>query len=160
MIKPLANHGYRIAVPVTVIAEAGGETDVHQHDTTVRRQLTVLFCDLTVSTMPSVGIEPEDHVEVVQACHDACTTAITEYTGQVIQSFGDGFLAWFGYPHAHEDNAPRAVYSALGILDAVDRLNEQLRSSHGATVTAQIGIHTGATLISLPLAASREELLA
>src|SRR5262249_23660377 len=70
-----------------------------------RRQLTVMFCDLVDSTKLSSQLDPEDWRDVVRAYQAACTEVIQRYEGHVAQLLGDGLLVYFGYPHAHEDDA-------------------------------------------------------
>ena len=67
--------------------------------------------------------DPEDYREVVQAYHQTCAEVIQRFDGYVAQYLGDGVLAYFGYPVAHEDDAQRAVRTGLGMLDALDPLN-------------------------------------
>ena len=90
-----------------------------------RRQLTVMFCDLVGSTDLSQRLDPEDMREVNRAYQDACTAAIERYEGYVARYMGDGVLAYFGYPQAHEDDAERSVRAALGILSSVRNLPPQ-----------------------------------
>jgi class 3 adenylate cyclase len=78
-----------------------------------RRQLTVLFCDLVDSTRLSSQLDPEEYRDVVRAYHTACTEVIRRYDGHIAQLLGDGLLVYFGYPHAHEDDAQRAVHTGL-----------------------------------------------
>src|SRR5437868_6663383 len=84
-----------------------------------RRQLTVMFCDLVESTKLSSQLDPEEYREVVRAYQRVCSEIITRFDGHIAQLLGDGLLIYFGYPHAHEDDAPRAVRTGLGILDAL-----------------------------------------
>src|SRR5262249_57857826 len=81
-----------------------------------RRQLTVLFCDLVDSTVLSGQLDPEDLREVVRAYQDTCAKVIASFEGHIAQYLGDGLLVYFGYPLAHEDDAPRAVRAGLGIV--------------------------------------------
>src|SRR5262249_46424760 len=74
-----------------------------------RRQLTVMFCDLVESTRLSSQLDPEEYREVVRAYQRVCTDVIQRYDGHIAQLLGDGLLVYFGYPHAHEDDAQRAV---------------------------------------------------
>jgi len=74
-----------------------------------RRQLTVMFCDLVGSTALSARLDPEDLREIINAYHRRCAEVIVKHGGFVARHLGDGILAYFGYPHAHEDNAERAV---------------------------------------------------
>ncbi len=76
-------------------------------DDAERRQLTVMFCDLVGSTELSQKLDPEDLRELNRAYQDACKAAIERYEGYVARYMGDGVLAYFGYPRAHEDDAER-----------------------------------------------------
>jgi DNA-binding winged helix-turn-helix (wHTH) protein len=87
-----------------------------------RRPLTVLFCDLVDSTRLASRLDPEDFRDVVRAYHQACTAVIQRFDGSVAQHLGDGLLGYFGYPVAHEDGAQRAVWTGLGILEALSLL--------------------------------------
>jgi hypothetical protein len=91
-----------------------------------RRQLTVMFCDLVGSTELSDRLDPEDLRDVVAAYQEICGEVIAAFDGQVAQYLGDGLLVYFGYPHAHEDDAIRAIHVGLRILDEVPRLSERL----------------------------------
>jgi class 3 adenylate cyclase len=72
-----------------------------------RRQLTVMFCDLVGSTALSARLDPEDMREIIGAYHRCCAEQITKAGGFVAKYMGDGVLAYFGYPRAHEDDAER-----------------------------------------------------
>jgi class 3 adenylate cyclase len=84
-----------------------------------RRQLTLLFCELVASTELSARLDPEDLREVVHA-YQACVAAVVErFEGHVAKFMGDGVIAYFGWPRAHEDDAERAVRSGLELADAI-----------------------------------------
>src|SRR4051812_37136562 len=87
-----------------------------------RRQLTVMFCDLVGSTALSSSLDPEDLRAVIAAYHRQATEVIRARGGFVAQYMGDGVLAYFGYPQAHEDDAERAVQAALSLVDAIARV--------------------------------------
>ena len=72
-----------------------------------RRQLTVLFCDLVDLTRLASQLDPEDWREVVQGYQETCVKVIARFEGYIAQYLGDGLLVYFGYPQAHEDDAPR-----------------------------------------------------
>ncbi len=113
-----------------------------------RRQLTVMFCDLVGSTQLSSQLDPEDLREVIRAYQAVCEEVIQHYEGHLAQYLGDGVLAYFGYPSAHEDDAPRAVRAALEVLQKLTLLNQgKLRRDHGISISARIGIHTGPTVV-------------
>src|ERR1700722_16317581 len=91
-------------------------------DAAERRQLTVMFCDLFGSTAMSTRLDPEDMREVIRAYQDACSGAVARYDGFVAKFMGDGILAYFGFPRAHEDDAEQAVRAGLEIVAAVAKL--------------------------------------
>src|SRR5690348_10520932 len=82
-----------------------------------RRQLTVMFCDLVGSTALSTAMDPEDLRDVIAAYHRASTDVGRSLDGFVGKNMGDGILAYFAYPAAHEEDAERAVRARLGILE-------------------------------------------
>jgi class 3 adenylate cyclase/predicted ATPase len=108
-----------------------------------RRHLTVMFCDLAGSTALSARLDPEDMREVIAAYRAVCTSAIRAYGGFVARFIGDGVLAYFGYPRAHEDDAERAIRASL---DIVAGLRSKEIVSAGA-LSARIGIATGFVVI-------------
>src|SRR6266704_7024603 len=87
-----------------------------------RRLLTVMFCDLVGSTALSARLDPEDVREVIGAYQTCITEVISRYQGTVARYMGDGVLAYFGYPQAHEDDAEQAVRAGLALVDAVPNL--------------------------------------
>jgi class 3 adenylate cyclase len=107
-----------------------------------RRQLTVMFCDLVGSTALSARLDPEDLREVIAAYHRAVAKVVAGFDGFVAKYMGDGVLAYFGYPRAHEDDAERAVRAGLGIIDAVGRLDVK-----SAQLQARVGIATGLVVV-------------
>jgi len=84
-----------------------------------RRQLTVMFCDLVGSTALSQGKDPEDLRAIIRSFQDTAAGAIAGYEGHVAKFLGDGVLAYFGWPHAHEDDAERAVRAGLAAAGIV-----------------------------------------
>ena len=107
-----------------------------------RRQLTVMFCDLAGSTALSARLDPEDTREVIRAYQQACAAVIRAYDGFVAKFMGDGVIAYFGYPRAHEDDAERAVRAGLDMVAAIGRLETRA----GAPLQARVGIATGAVV--------------
>ena len=87
-----------------------------------RRQLTVMFCDIVGSTALSAQLDPEDFRAVIQAYQEVCVGVVTRFDGYVAKYLGDGILAYFGYPTAHEDDATRAVRAGLGIVAGIQQL--------------------------------------
>jgi class 3 adenylate cyclase/tetratricopeptide (TPR) repeat protein len=114
-----------------------------------RRQLTVMFCDLVGSTPLSQQFDPEELRELIRAYQSACSEVIARFTGRIAKYMGDGLLAYFGYPHAHEDDAQRAVRAALGIVAAMRMLNtERTRSTKTpVSLSVRLGIHTGLVVV-------------
>ncbi len=109
-----------------------------------RRHLTVLFCDLVGSTGLAAQLDPEEWRELLASYHRAATESITRYGGQVAKYLGDGLMAYFGWPEAHENNAERAARAGLTILEAVSKLNEQ---STKPQISVRVGIDSGAVVI-------------
>jgi hypothetical protein len=112
-----------------------------------RRQLTVMFIDIVESTQLASQLDPEEYRDVVRAYQTACTEIVQRYDGHVAQLLGDGLLIYFGYPHAHEDDAQRAVRAGLGILAALEDLNISLKRDKGIQLAVRLGIDTGWSLL-------------
>lgn len=106
-----------------------------------RRQITVIFCDLVGSTALSEKLDPEDLSALIKSYRDICASAIAEHDGHVAQYLGDGVMAYFGWPTAHEDDAARAVRAAFDIVRdlGANPGNEPLR--------VRIGVETGAVVV-------------
>jgi class 3 adenylate cyclase len=109
-----------------------------------RRHLTVLFCDLVGSTAIAAQLDPEEWRETVAGYHRAAAEAITRFDGHVAKYLGDGVMAYFGWPEAHDNDAERAARAGLAILDAIAKLNEQPRH---AKLSARVGIDSGAVVV-------------
>jgi hypothetical protein len=84
-----------------------------------RRHLTVLFCDLVDSTEITARLDPEEWRALAASYHRAAADAITRFDGHVAKYLGDGVMAFFGYPEAHENDAERAVRAGLQLLDSL-----------------------------------------
>jgi class 3 adenylate cyclase len=112
-----------------------------------RRQLTVMFCDLADSTRLARQLDPEDLREVLRAYHTTCAAVIQRFAGSIAQYLGDGLLVYFGYPQAHEDDAQRAVRTALGIVEAMAMLNTRLVQDKRVHLAVRLGIHTGPVVV-------------
>ncbi|MDF2972470.1 MAG: adenylate/guanylate cyclase [Microvirga sp.] len=111
-----------------------------------RRHLTVMICDLVGSTALSVRLDPEDMRAVVDAYHAACARITRAYDGFLAEFRGDGILAYFGYPLAHEDDAERTVRAGLEIFAAVAGLETPAREP----LAVRIGIATGLVVVGDP----------
>jgi class 3 adenylate cyclase len=112
-------------------------------ETAERRQLTVMFCDLVGSTALSARLDPEDMREIVGAYHRSCAEQITKAGGFVAKYMGDGVLAYFGYPQAHEHDAERAVVAGLALAEAVP----MLKTAAGTPLQVRVGIATGLVVV-------------
>jgi class 3 adenylate cyclase len=87
------------------LAAPSASTGSKPHDAAERRQLTVMFCDLVGSTALSARFDPEELREELRAYQNAVSGVVARYDGFVAKFMGDGVLAYFGYPRAHEDDA-------------------------------------------------------
>jgi class 3 adenylate cyclase/tetratricopeptide (TPR) repeat protein len=119
---------------ISIVASASGE----------RRHLTVLFCDLVGSTEIAAQLDPEEWREVVAGYHRAAAEAITRYGGYVAQYLGDGVMAYFGWPVAHENDAERAARAGLAVLEGVAKLNQQ---STYPKISVRVGIDSGVVVV-------------
>ena len=106
-----------------------------------RRQLTVMFCDLVGSTELSQQLDPEELREVNRIYQDTAKAVIEEYEGYVARYMGDGVLAYFGYPLAHEDDAERAVRVGLRLTEAVPA------AAPDRALLVRVGIATGPVVV-------------
>ncbi len=122
-----------------------------------RRHLTVMFCDLVGSTALSEVLDPEETGELVLAYQEMGRAAVTSLGGHVAQYLGDGLLAYFGYPTAHEDDAERAVRAGLAVVDGLEGLNSHVRDSAGVQLAARVGIHSGPTIVGAMGSADRSD---
>jgi class 3 adenylate cyclase len=153
----------RITLPVSQAAHPSREAATPAAPSPVeaeRRQLTVLFCDLVDSTVLASQLDPEDLREVVRAYQDTCAKVIARFEGHIAQYLGDGLLVYFGYPLAHEDNAPRAVRAGLGMIEALGQLNTRLGQERGVQLAVRLGIHTGLVVVGEVGSGPRQEQLA
>jgi class 3 adenylate cyclase len=112
-------------------------------DSAERRQLTVMFCDLAGSTALSVRLDPEDLRGIITAYHRCCTELVERNGGFVAKYMGDGVLAYFGYPQAHEHDAERAIRAGLALVETVPKL--KTAAEHPLQV--RIGIATGLVVV-------------
>ena len=132
--------------PGTTIANETGEDAGHEQPLIAiaeRRHLTVMICDLVGSTALSARLDPEDMNAVMDAFQAACTRIIQTYDGFLANFRGDGILAYFGYPRAHEDDAERTVRAALNIIAEVVRL----KTPAAEPLAVRIGIATGLVVV-------------
>ncbi len=112
-----------------------------------RRQLTVLFCDIVGSSALSERIDPEELRDIMRDYRNACNDIVSHYEGYVAQYLGDGILVYFGYPHAHEDDAQRATFAALEIIKRIPEHVYHLQQGDDVKLSLRIGIHTGLVVV-------------
>src|ERR1700757_100610 len=117
------------------------ETEPTRRDDAERRQLTVMFTDLVGSTALSTKLDPEDLRSVIGTYHKCVAQAVARFGGFVAKYMGDGILVYFGYPHAHEDDAERAVRAGLASVAAVAELKTH------APLQTRVGIATGLVVV-------------
>ncbi len=108
-----------------------------------RRQMTILFADMVGSTDAASRLDPEDMFAVVGAFQRRCTEIVRAHGGHVAQYLGDGLLAYFGFPHAGEDDAERAVLAGLELVAAIRKLKPVAELA----LHARVGIDTGLVVI-------------
>ena len=134
--------GTRQARDTMKVARTGAEaTSPAQHRDAEFRQITVMFCDLVGSTQLSEKLDPEDLQKIIDSYRRECSTAIRRYGGEVARYLGDGVLAFFGWPYAHEDDAPRAVHAALEIVSVVTKISESV------TLACRVGVCSGPVVV-------------
>ena len=113
----------------------------------MQRRPTVLFCDLVDSTHIAEQLDGEQFWDVVVNYQDACNQVVSRFDGYIYKSLGDGLIVLFGLPLAHEDDARRAVYTGLGIIEALKGLNPVLMEKYGIALSVRVGIHTGEVVV-------------
>jgi class 3 adenylate cyclase len=123
--------------PPFASAEAAGE----------RRYLTVMFCDLVDSTGIAAKLDAEEWRDLVNAYLDDASAAVAEMGGHVVKKLGDGLMALFGYPVAHENDAERAARAALSIQRALADLNRKNASIGKPELKTRIGLETGPVVV-------------
>jgi len=128
------NEAVRVAVPAPPSRSASGAE---------RRQLTVMFVDLVGSTALSARLDPEEMSAIIRDYQNCCAGEITRFEGHIAKFMGDGVLAYFGWPQAHEDDAERAVRAGLAVIAAVG----QLHAPNGRPLAARVGIATGLVVV-------------
>ena len=112
-----------------------------------RRQVTVLFADIAGFTSVAEGRDPEEVHQIVDRCFEAITAEVHRFEGTINQYTGDGVMALFGAPIAHEDSARRAVHAALGIQRAMRDLSREIEARQGPAIRMRIGLNTGPVVV-------------
>ncbi|HEV8616508.1 MAG TPA: adenylate/guanylate cyclase domain-containing protein [Methylomirabilota bacterium] len=109
--------------------------------------VTVLFADLAGFTGIAEKLDPEEVHQIVDRCFEKITAEVHRFEGTINQYTGDGVMALFGAPIAHEDSARRAVHAALGIQRALREYGRELQTERGLTVQMRIGLNTGSVVV-------------
>ena len=139
LLKAIVSFG-----PAQMVAEPRGPSPTPSStDAAERRQLTVMFCDLVGSTAISTRLDPEDMREVIAAYQKCVSETVRRFGGFVAKYMGDGVLAYFGYPQAHEHDAERAVRAGLAIVEAAPTL----QTAAGAPLHVRVGLATGIVVV-------------
>ena len=136
LLKAIANLGSGEKVAAASTAPLGPGVD-----TAERRQVTVMFSDLVGSMALSTRMDPEDLREVISAYQQCVAAIVRRFGGFVAKYLGDGILIYFGYPHAHEDDAERAVRAGLEVITAVRALKSPV------PLQTRVGIATGLVVV-------------
>ncbi len=112
-----------------------------------RKQVTILFADLKGSMELLADRDPEEARMILDPVLEHMVEAVHRFEGFVNQVMGDGIMALFGAPLAHEDHAVRACYAALRMQDSVKRYAEEVRRAHAAVVKIRVGLNSGEVVV-------------
>src|SRR4030095_788117 len=112
-----------------------------------RKQVTVLFADLKGSMELLADRDPEEARQLLDPVLERLRAAVHRYEGRVNQVMGDGIMALFGAPLAHEDHAVRACYAALAMQQAISGYAAALRREHGVEFQIRIGLNSGEVVV-------------
>lgn len=113
------------------------------------RRLTILFADLVDSTALSSRVEPETYRTLVGRYREHVQQTVDSYEGHVASTKGDGVLAVFGHPRAHDNDVKRGVAAALEICRRVDKLNQAAQRKYGLQISARVGVHRGVVYLDI-----------
>jgi class 3 adenylate cyclase/predicted ATPase len=113
-----------------------------------RRHLTVIFCDLVGSTEIAARLDAEEWRDILADYHRAVAEVVTRFGGHVAKNLGDGALVYFGYPHAQENDAERALRAGLALVDAVAAQSRSVTTPNAPKLAVRVGIHAGPIVLS------------
>ena len=128
-------------------AKPPGPAPASSPATAERRPITVMFCDLVGSTSMAAKLDAEDWRNLVNTYLDEASVAVTGLGGHVLKKLGDGLMVLFGYPHAQENDAERAVRAALAIQRALVEINARSASRGAPELQARIGLDSGQVVV-------------
>ncbi len=114
-----------------------------------RRSITVLFADIAGSTSIAERMDPEDWTALVGEAFKRMTRAIEHYDGTIARLMGDGVLAFFGAPVAHEDDPERAIRCGLDMARTIDELGAAQRAKGASDLRVRVGINTGPVVVGM-----------
>ena len=151
LLQRCSHCGHRLTRTALFCSRCGASVDPVSQNVSVesvrtdpeRRQLTVMFCDLVGSTALSARLDPEDMRIIISSYRKAAAKAVQDYDGFVARYMGDGILAYFGYPRAHEHDAEHAVQAGL----AMTEIAPTLENAFGETLHVRVGIATGIVVV-------------
>src|SRR5213594_1705981 len=112
-----------------------------------RKQVTVLFADLKGSMELLADRDPEEARALLDPVLERMMEAVHRYEGTVNQVLGDGIMALFGAPVAHEDHAVRGCYAALAMQESVKRYAAEVQRTHGVPIQIRVGLHAGEVVV-------------
>ena len=112
-----------------------------------RRVVTMLFCDVKGSTEAASHFDPEEWAGIINGAFECMIAPVYHYEGTVARLMGDGILAFFGAPIAHEDDPQRAILAALKILEDIGRYKDEVFTQWGVEIDARVGINTGLVVV-------------
>jgi class 3 adenylate cyclase len=112
-----------------------------------RRIVTMVFCDIQGSTIAAGQLDPEEWHEIVNGAFEHMIAPVYRYEGTIARLMGDGILAFFGAPIAHEDDPQRAVLASLEILEGIEVYREVIKNAWDMDVNVRIGINTGLVVV-------------
>ena len=112
-----------------------------------RRLVSILFCDVTGSTEMAKDLDPEDWAELMHEAFEYLIAPVYRYEGTLARMMGDGIMAFFGAPLAHEDDAERAVLAGLAILKEIGPFSAQVQADYGLEFNVRVGVNTGHVVV-------------
>lgn len=112
-----------------------------------RRVVTMLFCDVKGSTAAASQMDPEEWADVINGAFEHMIAPVYRYEGTVARLMGDGLLAFFGAPIAHEDDPQRAILAGLGIVEAIQGYRGEVQRRWGFDLDVRVGVNTGLVVV-------------
>ena len=136
-------------VPAALLSklEAARDGDGTQDMLGERRIVTMVFCDIQGSTAAAGKLDPEEWHEIVNGAFEHMIAPVYKYEGTIARLMGDGILAFFGAPIAHEDDPQRAVLASLEILEGMHSYRQKILKEWDMEVSVRVGINTGLVVV-------------